>query len=340
MSIFEDMKSRLQNAANLAEGGFALDNIAAVAAELERIEELGIDYMPYRFFPTMASGDDLTLAAANFGVERKAAMSATAVLTITGDVGTAIDSEIKAAAGDMIFVCSSGVIGSDGTVAVVAVCETAGAQGNVPIGAISEFVTAYAGLDSVANGAAASGGADEESDEDLIERVKVRWQNPSTGGNAGDYLRWALSVPGVSRARVFNPRAGNVNIYLVGSGNTTASSQLIARVAEYIEARRPVGANVAVQSATAVPVNVAITATLQDGYTAAVIKSALQAALGEYVAGISFRDDVVSYLRIADLLFVEGVSDVSAYTLNGGTTTLELEATQFPVLGTVTVNGN
>lgn len=339
MGAYENIKERLQLAENMTEGSFGLDNALAVGEELDRIES-EVEYLPNRFFPTLAWGDDLTLAAANFGVERKAATAAKAILTIAGTAGTAIDGGIKAAAGDLVFVCGSAVIPSSGTVDVEAVCETAGAAGNVAIGAINEFLDIYEGLESVTNAAAASGGADEESDEDLLIRVKARWQNPSTGGNKADYERWALSVPGVSRALAMNPSAGNVSVYLIASGSTEADSALVASVKQYIESVRPIGASVTVASAAAKVINVAVTATIAEGYTAEGIKADMIAALGDYLAALGLSAGAVSYLRVADILFVDGVTDISAYTLNGDSASIALGSTEFAQLGTVTVNGN
>ena len=338
MSIYEDMKGRLQEAGNLAEGSFALDNLAAVAAELERLEELGIEYMPNRFFPTLAWGEDLTVAAENFGVTRREAAPARVELTLTGEPGTAITPEMKAAAGELIYTCAAGEIGEDGKGMVTAVCDTPGAGGNVPAGAIGELVTAYAGIDSVTNEAAAYGGMDEESDEDLLRRVRARWENPSTGGNRGDYLRWALSVPGVSRAKVRTPGPGQVEVHILAAGNSEAGEALVAEVTEYIEAQRPLGAAVTVRSGEGVQVDVDVTALLGQGYDARTVQQAIAGELGTYLASLSFEKERVSYLKIADLLFVEGVEDVAAYTLNGDAESIALAYGQFPQLGEVAVH--
>ena len=341
MSTYETMKARLRNAENLIEGSFALDNLSAVAAELDRIEELGVNFMPNRFFPTLAEGDDLTLAAANFGVERRPAAFAAVTLTIMGDPGALVDEEVKAAAGDMIFACrESAVIPDDGAVEVYAVCETAGADGNVAAGAIDEFITAYDGLTGVTNESQSYGGADEESDEALRGRVKARWQSPSTGGNRADYVNWALDVEGVAKARAFNPSAGNVEVYLVAAGNTEAGEELLEAAAAYIEENRPIGANVTVKSGEAVELNLSIQAKVKEGYTLMSAKQEIEAALETYIESISFVEDRVSYLKIADLLFVDGVEDITSYTINGGESSISLEETQFPKLGEVTVSGS
>ena len=44
------------------------------------------------------------------------------------------------------------------------------------------------------------GGTDEETDEELRARVLRRIRQPPMGGDAYDYVAWALAVPGVTRA--------------------------------------------------------------------------------------------------------------------------------------------
>ena len=44
------------------------------------------------------------------------------------------------------------------------------------------------------------GGVDTENDDDLRARILFRIHQPPMGGDADDYVAWALSVPGVTRA--------------------------------------------------------------------------------------------------------------------------------------------
>ena len=280
MSVFDDMFERLQYPASKVEGSWSADNLQAVANELERIQSEGIDQMPYKFFPQLAQGEDKTLAAANFGVERKPAEYATANLYITGRAGRVIDSDIRAMSEDIAFrVTQEGVIPSSGTITVLAQCETAGRIGNVLAGAIDAFAEGYDGLTSVTNPAAATGGVDEEDDDSLQIRLDARWKNPSTGGNAGDYIRWALSVPGVSRAVVDNPAAGSVVVNIIASGNQEADAALLTAVQSAIEEVCPLGASVIVQSGEAVPINVNAALVLQQGYTLDTVRPSIELAL-------------------------------------------------------------
>lgn len=338
MNTLESMKTRLTQPASRLEGSFAMDNLAAVAAELDRIWEMGIEFMPCRFFPTLATGSDLTLAAANFGIERKEAASAEVTLLITGKPGAVVDGGVRAMAGDVGFTAAEDCIIPDtGCAEVRARADIPGRIGNVPAGSIREFAAAYAGLTGVEQPEDAAGGADTESDADLLLRVKARWQTPSTGGNMGDYLRWALAVPGVSRVKVFNPSAGNVEVYLAAAGGREAEDGLLETVAEAIEKVRPVGAHVTVRSGRAVEIGVAAKVVPMAGYDTEDIRARITEALDAYLQSLVFAASAVSYVRIADILFVDGVEDITGYTVCGGTVSIPLDDVEFPRLGEVTL---
>ena len=337
MSVYENMLAAI-GGEDIAEGSFFADNLLAVSEELSRIEDAVFD-MKNRIFPTLATGDDLTLAAENFGMERKAATCAVVNVKVTGTAGAAFLGAVACTAdGELLYELADGTIGADGAVTVNAVCTTAGAAGNAPAGAICETVTSYAGIDAVTNESAAAGGADEESDESLRQRVLTRLRTPSTGGNRADYLSWALSVDGVEKAYVKSPSAGQVEVYITSSGNAEASDALKAKTSAYIETVRPIGAAVTVKSGTALPIGVVVNAKLSGGMNAANVKAAIESAVRAYFASCTFNSSEVSYLRTAELLFADGVDDVVSYTLNGGTSSVALAETQFPVLAEVTVN--
>ena len=333
------MEARLQQETSKIEGSFAMDNLQAVAVELDRIWEMGIDYMPYRIFPSLATGDDLTLAAANFGVDRKQATYATVELTITGEAGTALDSEIVAVSGDVFFRLDEETqIPESGSISVTATATEPGLAGNVEANTVTEFLTNYAGLTSVNNPEAATGGLDEESDEDLRVRLDAKWKHPSTGGNASDYVRWALEQPGVARAKAFNPTAGLVEVVIVATGNEEADEELIEATETALEEVRPLGATVTVESGEAVPISVSAQVAIKEGYLLDDVEERITQALEDYLMEQSFQTSSISYMRIGNLLFVEGVADVLQYTLNNDTKSIALTERQFANLGEVTVS--
>lgn len=75
-----------------------------------------------------------------------------------------------------------------------------GAAGNIESGESMGIVTGVDGLTGDAEVVTMTGGTDTETDEDLRIRVLQRIRQPPQGGAAHDYVRWALAVPGCTRA--------------------------------------------------------------------------------------------------------------------------------------------
>lgn len=336
MGTYETMKACLTRSQALAPGSWALENLAAVAAELDRLEQMGIEDMPNRFFPLLATGEDLTRAAANFGVTRKEAAAAGGEVTFSGDAGAAVTTDTRIAAGDLLFApLQGGTLDGEGALTLPVVCLTPGAAGNLPAGSLCRTVTEYPGITAVTNAAATTGGRDAEADTALRQRVQDRWEYPSAGGSLGDYRRWALEVPGTARVKALNPAAGQVRLVLVAEGNTTPNAALLAAVSSAIEEVRPVGAAVTVTAATPITVHVAATVTPEAGFTLQQVTDSAREALEARLAEWAFTRSQISYLALAEALFVPGAADVSGVTVNSGTASISLGTEEFGVLGSV-----
>lgn len=96
-----------------------------------------------------------------------------------------------------------------------------GDAGNAPAGTLLTLDVSIAGVDSTVTAVAAiTGGADIEDEEAFRSRMLLAWQDTAQGGNDTDYERWALEVPGVTRAWVVRRMmgAGTVGIYIMCDG--------------------------------------------------------------------------------------------------------------------------
>jgi uncharacterized phage protein gp47/JayE len=67
---------------------------------------------------------------------------------------------------------------------------------------MANLTTGVANVDDTVSVISMEGGTDEETDDQLRARVLQRIRQPPQGGAAHDYIRWALAVPGVTRAWV------------------------------------------------------------------------------------------------------------------------------------------
>ncbi len=188
---------------------------------------------------------------------RKPATPSRGFVTVTGDVGAVVASgtEMSANAFDnagvrreVRFEVMAGVTLASSSATVEVVALTAGALGNLEEGANVAFVLVPDGMDGQAVVAAPglAGGADIETDTDLIARYIARIQMPPHGGAAHDYVAWALEVPGVTRAWAVSAMGvGTVTVRImlddvraVGGGLPEAEDLAVVRA--YIDARRPV----------------------------------------------------------------------------------------------------
>jgi uncharacterized phage protein gp47/JayE len=91
-------------------------------------------------------------------------------------------------------------MGADAAISVPITALDPGAAGNLVEGTPMDFVNPIPGIDTPAFVVSLTGGTDIETDDELRFRVLQRIRQPPQGGAAHDYVRWALSVPGCTRA--------------------------------------------------------------------------------------------------------------------------------------------
>lgn len=131
---------------------------------------------------------------------RKQATYATGQIAFTGTVGSIVPAGTQLISGDIIYATTVQItIGAAATYAA-ATAQTGGSAGNLLPGSVLSVSTAISGVDGTATVVSMEGGTDPESDDDLRIRVLNRIQKPPMGGDADDYVAWALSVSGVTRA--------------------------------------------------------------------------------------------------------------------------------------------
>lgn len=330
IAILNRMKARLVTEADKREGTWTADNLQAVANELARIYSEEIENILPQAFIITASGKNLDSACSDYGITRREATHAEVLVEVTGEPGDY--SGIDFFAGDITFEAAPFSIPSDGIATVSAVCRSFGDIGNVAAGSIDQSSSLR--ITKVSNPADAEGGYDREDDETLRERALEHIRTPAISGNIAHYIQWAKEVPGVDKVKVFDLARGNgtVDVVLVADNNEPAPQSLVDSVKEYIEAVRPIGADVLVESAQAVEVHTQAEVTVSAGTSAAALQEEFYKLLQVYCEDIAFHSRIVSYLGITSLLFdCSGVMDVEAYTINGQSNSLVLASRQFPV---------
>uniref|UniRef100_A0A7V4EFU1 Baseplate J/gp47 family protein n=1 Tax=Thermus tengchongensis TaxID=1214928 RepID=A0A7V4EFU1_9DEIN len=218
------------------------------------------------------------LAEEFFALERKRATFARGRVRLTASPGFGPyniqpgDLWLGTADGLLYQNTTGGLLQSGGQLDVEVQAESPGSRYNVPAGAISILHTPLPGV-SATNPPdwLLEAGRDEETDEELRERCRIRWAELGGGATRHAYEFWALTAhPAVTKVRVLDdhPRGqGTVDVVVWGEGGLGAD--VVAQVDAYIQERRPLTANVLVYAATPRVVSVVATIAVRAGYLSA-----------------------------------------------------------------------
>jgi len=252
-----------------------------------------------------AEAEFLARWATVWGVDRVAAAAAAGDVTITGTDGTEIPAATLLQRADGIEYATDALATIAAGTATIAVTATApGAAGNALAAEILDLVSPIAGAASQAtvDVGGLAGGADEESDSALRARLLDRIRQPPHGGASFDYVKWALEVPGVTRAWVsaLELGAGTVVVRFVmdgKAGTIIPDAGEVATVQAYIDPLRPVTAEVTVAAPVPVALDPAITLTPNNATVQAAVEAELEdLLLREAVPGGTI---LLSHLREA-----------------------------------------
>ncbi len=296
-------------------------------------------------FVDETSGAYIDKAAAGYGITRKPGTAAGVDVTFTGTAGASVPAgTICVTADGLCFATDEALtLGGGGSGTVSATADEVGAVYNIPAGAVVSTQEAVTGVTGVTNTQAAVGGTDPESDAALFARLDAYRKTPPTSGNDRHYHQWALEVNGIGAAAVIRcwDGPGTVKVIVADMELRPVEEDKVDEVAAYIETQRPVTAEVTVESAAGVGVQVAVTVETDGTVSKSNTVQALTDRMAEYLGTLAFQPEAeIVYNRVLSFVMeLEGVTDCSGLTVNGGTVNVPLDADEVPLLGTVTVNG-
>ena len=169
------------------------------------------------------------------GLVAREASKATGSLTVTGTGTITAGDLFQTEAGMKFESTETKSISGTGTIAIQAV--DAGADGNVPVNSIVVIPVSIAGIASVTNPNALTGGYDAETKESIIERYLEDLRQPITSNNIYHYIKWAKEVTGVGDAKIKPLWNGDntVKVVLINTDNEVANSALVNSVQKYID---------------------------------------------------------------------------------------------------------
>lgn len=162
-----------------------------------------LDFLSRQIFPDTAELAYLTRWASFWGINRKQPFAGLGGTGALGNNGAIIPAGtiVQRSDGQQYSVFAQVTIAAGIAVPVVTALVP-GSAGNCAAGTQLTFVTPISGVNTVltVDGFGIGGGADTETDPQLLKRLLARVQTPPAAGALYDYVNWALAVPGVTQA--------------------------------------------------------------------------------------------------------------------------------------------
>lgn len=318
----------------------------------------GVLALLYRFgawiydqiFPQTADSEALGRIGTQYGIIRKASVSAVLTATATGTNGTTIPAGTLWTYNGAVYQQTADADIAAGSATITIEALTSGDAGNIANGQIIKIGTPQAGVvESSAIASTVTLGEDQEAIEDYRRRIIQRLQQRPQGGAAADYVGWALEVPGIVKAFAYRTAPGDVTVYPMAalSGARVPDAPKLAEVQAYLsdDHRRPLCANVYAAALTERTFTMTVT-TLQPDTSEmrAAVESAWSAhLLGRFPRQYSDEANPTDYISKA-ALYGEAVAagalliDFSLY-INGSGVAIsshQLTSSELAKLGAVT----
>lgn len=363
--FIESALERVPESLDTREGSVIYDAIAP-AAYLMTEMALNLSTSVLNTFTQTASGEFLDYRAEERGITREPATYAELVATMTDENG----SPLVGALGDRF--ASIGVEPvyysvkrlSNITGQVILAAETAGEVGNsyvgqiLPVSPISSFGNAEIIEVSIP-------ARDQESDDELRERLLKANEIISFGGNVSDYINYVNEMDEVAAVQVYPTwnGGGTVKIVILNNQYLTPSQALISKVQTVIDpvdvsgngyGIAPIGHKVTVMSPTLRTINVSVTIQTANNVTAEDVRQQIEKAISDYFADVrkswgvidfDTRTYLVTLYRsqiIVSLLKINGITNVSNVSFDGTDGDVNLitndKKEELAMLGTVKIN--
>lgn len=199
---------------------------------------------------------------------------------------------------------------------VTATCMSSGSVGNgIAINELVVILDPQPYLLSIQNIDETNGGADQESDEELRERIRLAPSTFSTAGPDEAYIYWGKSAnTSIGDVKVTSLAPGDVNVYVLMKDGSLPNSTIISQVEDALNSkkRRPINDNVIVTAPVQINYNIVVELTALTGQVASEVISEVEVLLNRYVSerGANMGLDVV-ISKIKSLCSTARVYDVN-----------------------------
>ena len=177
---------------------------------------------------------------------------------------------------------------------------------------------------------------DNESDEELRSRTLEKLASLPASGNADHYAAWCGQVEDILRVRVLPLArgAGTVDILAVDRQGRCPAETVVEQAQAIVDENRPIGADAQVSGAEEVHMDITASVVLMAGGLLDTVKAIYEESLAAFCRECALQTHVVSFAKVLRLLLdMDGVADVSAFTLCGSEDSVVLTEREIPVVG-------
>lgn len=355
-TIHSRMMDMLPDDIDKTEAGFPWDLTRPTAIISSELLEFYIPETIKLLFPQWSTGEFLDYLANTARTPRKAPNFATAIVEISGTPGIFIGAgtvfstkSVEGGEAVEFAALEDCTLDADGKGSVTVQALIAGKESNVNANTITLLSVPIEGISAITNPEKASGGTEEETDDELRERIMDANENADDSyiGNDSDYKRWAESVPGIGTAIVVSEWAGpeTVKIVVLDANGEAANAVLQKAVYNYImspdsplDRLAPPNTILTVAAPELVHISYAIEQlSLEKDYEEEMVLEEFRKGLAAYYRTAN-KEREVKYNWVHSILTnTPGVEDFEGLLVNGATSNIDIKRDEYPYTDQVTV---
>ncbi|MEG1965593.1 MAG: baseplate J/gp47 family protein [Oscillospiraceae bacterium] len=323
------------------EGSFIDEMISPLSLELESNYN-EFDKMLGVMFLTDSTGEYLEKRGLEYGIARKMGTFAKGEVIFQGTDGSEIlKGCLIASSTGLMFetIENAKIIGTSATVKIIS--QGIGGKYNCTENTITQMPVSIVGITAVSNIKASQGGTDTETDDELLNRILFKIQNPATSGNKNHYKIWATEVDGIGDAKIFPLYKGNgtVGIMPITYNKRKPDSLLLSKVFDHIESERPIGTTIYVEPPIEVIVDISAVLVIETGSILAEIKKKYTELLNKYIIDSVFKIATVDYFKCLSIMYeIAGIKQVTDFKINNSTSNIFLQPTQIQIVGNIALS--
>lgn len=318
----------------LYEGTFVYTLLSTLATAIER-EYVIKDEEHKQIFIEDGYDEFLDKRVAEFGYTRKQGSNSSGVLTFIAPQGHIIPADLKVYCNGVEFELeTTATVGADGECDINASSVDFGYNTNIKAG--SDFTSEDKTIVRIFNKNNFVGGLDRENDEDLRTRFFYTQAHKPTSGNIYHYEKWAMDIDGVTKVKVKPLWNGNGTVKVIVSGkNGALEDDILNNVRDYINEKKPIGANVTIATMNKMPINININCTLIDKISKDVLKQKISDIATEYLEN---NQNKINFLKLYALIIgIKEIDSVSEFNINSNKSDIEIDDESYPVVGNIVV---